>query len=162
MIRGGRRGEWLGGLLCGLLLAQPGAADDPKGAADLVAPAVDEVTLELIMSHPDWLGNAPQNPYWSADGESIYFEQKRSGEELRDLYRIERESETALQVADEDLGTIDSPRGEWNLDRSRRVYTLKGDVFLRDLSQGKVLQLTRTTAVERAPRFLLDGRKSVV
>ena len=130
MICGGRRGEWLGGLLCGLLLAQPGAADDPKGAADLVAPAADEVTLELIMSHPDWLGNAPQNPYWSADGESIYFEQKRSGEELRDLYRIERESETALQVADEDLGTIDSPRGEWNLDRSRRVYTLKGDVFV--------------------------------
>ena len=41
-------------------------------------------TLELIMSDADWIGNAPENPWWADDGSAEYFEQKRDGENIRD------------------------------------------------------------------------------
>ena len=34
------------------------------------------LTLEEIMAHPDWIGLAPENPYWSDDGARVFFEQK--------------------------------------------------------------------------------------
>ena len=41
------------------------------GAADL--------TLETIMADPDWMGAAVSQPYWSADGKSVYYSSKRKG-----------------------------------------------------------------------------------
>jgi dipeptidyl aminopeptidase/acylaminoacyl peptidase len=40
------------------------------------------------MSDPDWIGNAPEQPWWSDDGDSVYYRQKRSGEDFRDVYRV--------------------------------------------------------------------------
>ena len=61
-----------------------------------------EITLELIMSHPDWIGNAPTSPYWADDSRSIYYLQKRPGEEESDLVRALREStqDSANQVGE--------------------------------------------------------------
>ncbi|HBL31645.1 MAG TPA: hypothetical protein DD490_32890, partial [Acidobacteria bacterium] len=46
------------------------------------------VTMEKIMSNPEWLGIPPENPYWADDGRAVYFERKRPGEEINDLYRL--------------------------------------------------------------------------
>src|SRR5512135_2363916 len=37
----------------------------------------DEITLERIMADPDWIGNSPEDPYWSDDGSAVYFFKKR-------------------------------------------------------------------------------------
>lgn len=129
-------------------------------AAAQTAPApemLDAITLELIMSDPEWIGNPPEDPYWEADSSAIYYQQERRGSDLVDLYRQPIPTGEATQVADDAHGVAGDPRGEWSPDRSRKVYLRFGDVWVHDLAHGKV-QITRTSVDERSPLFLLDGR----
>ena len=52
-------------------------------------------SLELIMSDPDWIGNAPESPWWGEDSASVYYRAKRIGEDIRDTYRVS--SDTAAE-----------------------------------------------------------------
>ena len=52
----------------------------------------------------------------------------------------------------------DAP-GELNLQRTRKVYLIDGDVFVKDLKTGAVRQITRTEEAESDPHFLADGRR---
>ena len=45
------------------------------------------VTLEKIMSDPDWIGRSPMDWYWGDDSGSVLFKQKRAGYRIYDLYR---------------------------------------------------------------------------
>ncbi|MCY3592224.1 MAG: prolyl oligopeptidase family serine peptidase [Acidobacteria bacterium] len=132
-------------------------------AAGLLLPALplraqDDVTLERIMGHPDWLGRQPEVPYWSSDAGSIYFQRKREGEEARDLYRIDLEERQTVQVSDRDRAGVDAAGGDWDRERRRRVFVKAGDVFVRDLDRdGGLIQITRTAAFESAPFFTAGG-----
>jgi len=132
-------------------------------AAGLLLPvlplrAQDDLTLERIMAHPDWLGRQPEAPYWSSDGGSVYFQRKREGEETRDLYRIDLEERETVRVSDSDRGGADGAGGNWNRERRRRVFVKAGDVFIRDLDRvGGLIQVTRTVATESAPFFTTGG-----
>lgn len=132
-------------------------------AACLFLPVVplrgqDDVTLERIMAHPDWLGRQPEAPYWSSDGESVYFQRKREGEETRDLYRIDLEERETVRVSDRDRAGADAAGGAWDRERRRRVFVKAGDVFVRDLDRdGGLIQITRTAVTETAPFFTAGG-----
>jgi hypothetical protein len=96
------------------------------------APALaqpDEVTLELIMSDPDWIGNAPEGVYWADDSGSVYFFQKREGSQLRDLYEATLDGRIRL-VPDEERATVDVRGGDRSSDRSLKVYEREGDIYL--------------------------------
>ncbi len=141
--------------LC-LLLAVP--------AISLAAtPEASELTLEQIMADPDWIGNPPEDPYWSDDGRSIYYERQREGigEQKKDLFRVDVSRGTAgeaVRIDPAERGREDAP-GERNRQRTRKVYAFAGDIFVKDLKTGKVRQVTRTEAEESEPHFLADGRR---
>lgn len=118
-----------------------------------------ELTLALAMSDPDWIGNAPENPYWADDGRSVYYSQKRPGEEVRDLVQLELGSQTSRIVPVAELGRADAAQGEFSQDRQLKVFEREGDLFLKDLATGTLRQLTRTAARETDPFFLAAGRR---
>ena len=143
--------RFIAALLVLLLLPVPGA----------LAQTAPELTLETIMAHPDWLGNPPQEPYWGDDGRSILYERKRNGEEQKDLIRIDLESGEQTLVALGEQGKADARGGDWSLDRRRKVYERKGDIFLKELETGTIRQITRTEDREAEPQFLVgDSRIS--
>src|SRR5262249_27172555 len=126
-----------------LAVAAPALADAP-------APG-DDITLERIMADPDWIGNSPQNAYWSDDGTTIYFEKKANGAERRDLYRQGLEPGAAARaVADAERGRVDQPGGAWSPDFRWKAVLHEGDVFVKEVATGKLRQLTRTSAQESA------------
>ncbi|HKH48575.1 MAG TPA: prolyl oligopeptidase family serine peptidase [Thermoanaerobaculia bacterium] len=135
-----------------LLLAVLASAAVPFAAAETSA----GVTLEKIMSDPDWIGTPPENPYWADDGRAVYFERKRTGSEVRDLYRLELDGEdgTSVRVTDEERGQADVAGGDVSEDRAWKVYSRQGDLYLKDLKTGAIRQLTRTGDPETEPRFL--------
>jgi dipeptidyl aminopeptidase/acylaminoacyl peptidase len=124
----------------------------PAAAQDVAA----ELTLERIMAHPDWLGRAPVGAYWADDGGSVFYERKRAGEEARELFEVGLSGEPARRVEDPERGAISVPGGDWNRERTRKVFEREGDVYLRDLATGELRQLTRTAAPESGPFFLAD------
>ncbi len=129
----------------------PQSSRDPGSAAAL--------TLEQIMAHPDWIGNAPERPYWSDDGRSIYYSVKRAGSDARDLTHLDLDGGPPRVVPDSEKGLADVDGGAWSADYSRKVYTRAGDLFLKEIASGKVLQLTRTSEAEFDPRFMLADRR---
>jgi len=119
--------------------------------------AAEQPTLELIMSDPDWIGNPPEDPYWSDDGAAVYYEQKRVGEDFRDLYR--------LGLADGEARLVDRAQPPADAgaarvyDRSRRLVAWidDGDVWLKWLEDDRTVRVTRTVAEESDPLFGAEG-----
>src|SRR5262245_25369017 len=138
--------------------AVPEESASPQGAPPQPAPPGDEITLEKIMADPDWIGNAPEDPFWSADSRSAYYERKRQGEKRKDLWRVDvagRAANTAPEKLDDRAkATAETGQAAYSQDRRLKVYVREGDLYLRDAASGKLRQLTRTTEQERAPRFL--------
>jgi len=56
------------------------------------------LTLEQIMADTDWLGNAPGNSFWGADNKTVYYQQKRQGFSLRDLFAVDSDAGSISQV----------------------------------------------------------------
>ena len=130
------------GLVFHLCAAAASSEESPATAATQELDAAEEITLELFMSDPDWIGNRPRDPFWADDGKAVYFEQKRVGEELRDLVRIDLETGERTVVADQDRGSVDVRGGELSQDRRLKVYSRHGDIYLKDLARGTLSQLT--------------------
>ncbi len=121
--------------------------------------AAGEFTLRRIMAEPDWIGNSPERAWWSDDGVSIYFEKKRDGSEVRDLYVVAAAGGSARRVEDRELASASVARGDWSADRRRKVYVREGDVWVRDLGAGETRQLTRTNERESDAQFLAGERE---
>ena len=118
----------------------------------------DDLSLERIMADPDWMGNGPERPYWSDDGESFFFYRKVEGEERRDLYEMDVGGSAAVVVEPEGMGKISVPGGDWSRDARRKVFEREGDIYVRNVKNGRLQQLTRTAAREHAPSFMTDER----
>ncbi|WP_116365321.1 S9 family peptidase [Parahaliea mediterranea] len=124
-----------------------------------LAQAAEPPTLELVMSDPDWIGHAPQAPYWGDDGTRVYYQQKRSGEDYRDLYRIDLATGSAEPLP-ETASPEDSGGGKvYNRQRSAVAWLRRGDVFLKDLGSGRVRRVTGTAADESHLGFSADGSR---
>ena len=119
----------------------------------------DPITLERIMADPDWIGNRPRQVYWADDGKSVYYQQKRVGEQRSDLIQIDLDGNVIRTVADGERGMIDVPGGDWSGDWTWKVYAHQGDLFFKNIVSGKVRQLTRTRASESDPRFMVGDTR---
>ncbi|MEM7357181.1 MAG: hypothetical protein AAF657_40580, partial [Acidobacteriota bacterium] len=137
---------------------QTRADEAPAVAGTATEIAADEITLELIMSDPDWIGATPANPYWADDGQAIYFDRKQPGERVQDRVRLDLKGGEQTVIEDAERGVTDVSGGVLSRDRQRKVYARHGDIYVKDLASGEIRQLTRSSAEETEPRFLVDDR----
>ena len=133
------------------LLALPAAAATPTAGAST------PLDLETIMADADWMGQPVENPYWSVDGRSLYYELKREGSSVRDLYRVDPASGSSVKLDPAAMAGADGPAV---FDRAHRhaAFVLHDDIFLVDLASGQRRQVTLTAQRESAPQFSADGR----
>ena len=124
------------------------------------------LTVETIMQDPDtYIGSWPSAPFWSEDGETLYFRWNPMGAFPDDsLYSVSRRGGEPVKVEPEarrDLGPAFNGwhHGEHVYDREfgRKVYASSGDIYLYDRAAGEKTRLTHTRSAERAPRFVPDG-----
>ncbi|MFI4894478.1 MAG: prolyl oligopeptidase family serine peptidase [Phycisphaerales bacterium JB058] len=128
------------------LSAQPG--DDTHG-----------ITLELIMSDPEWIGLYPENAYWSDGGERVIFSRERAGSSLRDLIEIDPATGDERVLGDRERSAMSRAGWVYDRERTRRVCARGGDVWLGDVATGEVRQLTRTSAREGSVSFMADATR---
>ena len=116
------------------------------------------ITLEKIMADPDWFGRSPESWYWGDDSQTVFYQQKRQGNPLRDLVQKKLSSQgngelvklTQMHVfADKNAVLNDSGTHE--------AYAFEGNVFIKELTSQKVQQITYTSAVESSVMFLTNG-----
>jgi hypothetical protein len=128
--------------------------------SQLASPAhTAPLTLERIMADPDWIGPPVERTYWSLDGRSILFSLKRVGSPVRDLQRVAASGGAYRPVPAADLADLDAPNPVFDPARKRAAFIRNGDVFVRDMGNRQLTQVTRSTATEAAPRFSADGAR---
>jgi len=118
--------------------------------------AAQGLTLEQIMADPDWLGNQPENAYWGLDNRKVYFQRKRQGSELRDLYAVDSRDGSISQIAERDWSQVSRSSVVYTEDDDIQAWVYSGDIFTGD--DKNVRQVTRTAAAESRPVFMNDGR----
>jgi dipeptidyl aminopeptidase/acylaminoacyl peptidase len=123
--------------------------------------AAETPTLELIMSDPDWIGAAPENPWWADDGTAVFYQQKRPGEDIRDVHRLDLTSGEAALV-DRSAAPTDAGRERvYDPARGQVAWVDDGDILLKRLVDGAVTRVTRTVLDESDPLFSADGGRLV-
>ncbi len=136
-----------------------------------------ELTVENIMRGPELIGSAPRGLgggffrggarfSWSPDSRYIYFMWEQPGiDTAATLYRIRPEEETPERLEDADADTIITGSGLRTRDGRRALYSLRGDIVLRE--NGRMRHLTKTpgtesraiwSADERSVLFVRDGQ----
>jgi dipeptidyl aminopeptidase/acylaminoacyl peptidase len=122
------------------------------------------LTLEKIMSDPDWVGSGVEDAWWSWDGRNAYYTLKRDGGNIRDTFSqavepapAEAGGGAATRLDGAALAGIDGAQQVVDPQRTRMAFVRNGDIFVRDLSSGALTQLTRTDAGESRPQWGSDG-----
>lgn len=117
-----------------------------------------KITLEKIMSDPDWISRSPESWYWGDDNQTIFFKQKQLGNPLRDLYQVNLSGgKEAKPVKLAEMHRVADRFAQTNKNKTKEVYVFEGNVFVKDLAANKVTQLTYTSASERQAMFLNNG-----
>jgi dipeptidyl aminopeptidase/acylaminoacyl peptidase len=116
------------------------------------------ITLEKIMSDPDWFGRSPESWYWGDDSQTVFYQQKRVGNPLRDLVQKNITSQgngDLVKLAQ--MHVVADSDAVLNNTGTQEVYTFEGNVFVKTLATQSVQQLTYTSAVEHSAMFLTNG-----
>jgi len=134
------------------------------------------ITLEQIMSDPDWLGRQAESWYWGDNSDTFYYKQKREGNNLRDLFvqqipqiipelivqgsqgdTTKAKVKNAHKVHLANLHKVSYENAIINNAKTHKVYTFEGNVFVKTLETRNIQQLTHTSAIETSAMFLTNG-----
>lgn len=120
-----------------------------------------QMTLEQAMAHPDWLGRQPEASFWGPDSQTVFYQRKQQGNELRDWFAIPLKAVTTnTQVGLQQLDNIGAQDQIFSADGQYAAWTFEGQVLVKHLKTGATTQLTRHRDYHQGLMFLADGRLS--
>lgn len=112
------------------------------------------LSVEYIMRDPKWIGTSPSNPFWSPDGQTLYFSWNPENAPSDSLYALSLNEIEPRKLSPAEKERLNQTgRYQYNSDRSAAVYTYRGDIFLWDIKNNKTTQLTATADAESNPQF---------
>ena len=112
--------------------------------------------LEQIMRGPDFVGHLPDNPRWSVDSKSLYFDWQRDSMLYPQPHSYELGNGQLRPLRIDEQQKLPSGDRMYTRDRSKSVYSAGGDLFLSNHRTGNTLQITNTLASERLQDFSAD------
>ena len=122
---------------------------------------IEKLTVELIMRNPKWIGSSPGNPYWSEDSKNIYFMWNPKGADSDSLYVIPRNGGTPRKVTFEERQKLPGRFGNYNENRTKKVFVRDGDIYILDLKKNMEFRVTQTNENESNPQFSKDEQKII-
>lgn len=115
--------------------------------------------IEQIMQGERFVGYSPENISWSEDGKTVFFSWNPEKDTLRSTYKIEYGSTVPKKVTSDEQRSILPASGEYSYDYSKKLFAQHGDLFMADLSSGRVRVITQTTEREDSPAFTADQHR---
>ncbi len=119
-----------------------------------------ELSIAQIMQGNDFIGNQPMEINWDLSSKQFYFywnPEKAYSDSLY-MYNIETGKINKLDF----IHTRKLPgRIVYNKSKDKICYTVKGDIFYKNLKTGEKRQITNTNAYENSPKFVLSDTKIV-
>ncbi|MGH8127040.1 MAG: S9 family peptidase [Gammaproteobacteria bacterium] len=119
-----------------------------------------QLTLTQIMANPDWISLTPENPYWGAGSKTVYFWQRAHQAPTASLQAINLAGNKVSTVPDANWSATGSTQSAFNHAHTRELYVNHGDLFMKDVKDGRIGQLTRGLGQASNPQFVW-GRDAV-
>lgn len=115
------------------------------------------ITLNQIMSDPDWLGRAPSGMGWSVDGSALVYDRKREGSVIRDSYAALLSAPSQSSIIP--LSDIHEYRFDERVVRDDGViaYSFEDSIYIRFVNGDTVL-LNKGGQTLNTLTFMTDGR----
>src|SRR5690349_3873405 len=103
----------------------------------IAQPKLDKLTVEKIMRDPKWIGTSPSNVYWSADGNSLYFNWNPDNSVSDSVYFITLANHNPVKASiQQKQNTVPDYSTTWNTNHTASAFTKDGDIFFKDLKTG--------------------------
>ena len=119
------------------------------------------LTLEQIMADPDWMGRQPSSAYWGDNSQRVYYQQKQQGSLLSDLWtKATNEQGNGSKVELSQLHLHGYKNRILNQNQDTAAWVFEGNVFVKNLTNNKLKQLTKDNRQPYNLVFLNDGRLS--
>lgn len=130
--------------------------------ANLFAQKLDKLTVENIMRDPKWMGTSPSSPFWSNEGNTLYFLWNPEKAMADSIYYISTTNKTPIKatVAQKQLLTA-TGNYTYNEAKSAYVFAKDGDVFYTEVKTGKTKRITQTIDNESNPQFSFNETRIV-
>ncbi|MEM1081123.1 MAG: hypothetical protein AAGH65_06030 [Pseudomonadota bacterium] len=130
-------------------------ADQPSshGPAATLTP-----DLKQIMANPDWIGRPVDSIWWQLDGQHLIYTIQRSESDRTDWVELDLSTGGERELDATDRAILDGPLLDLNSDQTLALTLRDGNVFLRDLSDGELRQLTGDGRSQTA-RFDQTGQR---
>lgn len=125
----------------------------PATRANSAQPAY---TLESIMAEPDWISANIQSAWWSLDGATIYYQQKRQQSTIIDTYQQPLDNSQSPRVVSAQ-NQVNDPLPIATSQSDRIVYFHHGNIFLRYRSSGQQIQITRDNDIKLSAHLTTNG-----
>ncbi|WP_347839794.1 prolyl oligopeptidase family serine peptidase [uncultured Draconibacterium sp.] len=115
------------------------------------------LTIEKIMQDPaQWIGTSPSGITWSESSDKIYFQWNPEQDTLESMYAYTMSTKAIDKVSLDEKKILPGRRGDYNSDKSKKVYTRNGNLFLLDCISGKEQRLTAWLERASSPEFVLN------
>jgi dipeptidyl aminopeptidase/acylaminoacyl peptidase len=127
----------------------------------MVPMAKQGLSLEQIMADPDWIGNEPEQAYWSDDSQHVIYKRKQQGTPLRDLWlKSLNDSSNGQVVGLAVQHNVAYKNRVTSVDKKLSAWIFEGNIFYKNLITGEIRQLTQDSSKPSNLRFLLDDKLS--
>lgn len=124
--------------------------------------SAQSLTIEKIMKDPKWIGTSPSNPFWDADGKTLYFYWNPEGAPTDSIYYVTEKNKIPQKASLQEKRDLVSYRSLiLNQNKSAAVYAKNGDVYYKDLKSNKIIPITQTIEYEYGPAFSFNDSKIV-
>ena len=120
---------------------------------------LSKLTIPEIMQGDGFVGHLPSHVNWSNNSDKIYFDWNPEAALSDSLYLYHLKNDKFSKVDFETEYALASFDFIFNTDKTKKVYTKHGDVFLVDVSSNKTLQVTQTMDYESQAHFTDNDNK---
>lgn len=125
-------------------------------------PKLDKLTVDKIMRDPKWMGTSPSNPFWSADGKTLFFSWNPDNAPSDSLYFITKENKKPVKASvAQKQNVVAASNIRYNLNRTAYVYSKDGDIFYTEIKTNQTRRVTQTAEPELNPQFSFNDKKIV-
>lgn len=116
-----------------------------------------QLTIEQIMQEPDkWIGMSPENISWDEQGKQIYFDWNPERDTLSSLYSFSLKDSKIAKVTVEEKQKMPGRYLAYNSGKTKGVFIKNGNIFVMNIEDGTVKQLTNWLEQASSPRFVLN------
>lgn len=118
---------------------------------------LDKLSVEKIMRDSKWIGTSPSSPFWSNDGQLLYFMWNPDKAPADSLYYISVLNRIPVKASVEQKQALNAQGNFiYNQARTAYLYSRNGDIYYVDVKSGKTKRITQTTDGESSPQFCFN------